>query len=212
MMLDGHLHANTPTSDYDFIAPLREFRYTYWADAFRYTCEDDETSEVLSEDLVCGKGYTCPDGYVCENSGQAAVNHGLTGYHDIWHAMLQVRGMHNIKYMYSPPRNGWSLRSSMVLYRVVCHSMWGKQRRRQRCATGFDINGQADRRTLAKSSGESSGWMPVPFRATRSSNHPYSLLVSVPRFEPHRIFSAVSCVWPLLSGTLVWRCSPLATT
>lgn len=67
-------------------------RYTYWADSFRFTCEDSVTSEVLSEDLVCGKGYACPDGYTCTDAGYVALNHGLTGYHDLWHAMLQVKG------------------------------------------------------------------------------------------------------------------------
>lgn len=80
---------------------LRKSRYTYWADAFQYACEDPVTFEILSEDLVCGKGYTCPDGYVCAKSGHAAINHGLTGYHDIWHAMLQVRGT-----TYSPAEEG----------------------------------------------------------------------------------------------------------
>lgn len=70
----------------------RRKRYTYWADSFRFTCEDAVTSEVLSEDLVCGKGYACPDGYVCSDAGYVALNHGLTGYHDVWHAMLQVKG------------------------------------------------------------------------------------------------------------------------
>lgn len=79
----------SPASDTVAFAP-RKSRYTYWADAFRYTCEDAGT--FLSEDLVCGKGYACPDGYVCADSGQVAINHGVTGYHDIWHAMLQVRG------------------------------------------------------------------------------------------------------------------------
>eukprot|EP00752_Nemacystus_decipiens_P004767 g4338.t2 len=66
--------------------------HTYWADAFQNTCYLDpiSASGVLSEDLVCGKGYPCPDGYVCSDSGHVAINHGVTGYHDIWHAMLQV--------------------------------------------------------------------------------------------------------------------------
>lgn len=76
-------------------------RYTYWADAFRYTCEDAVTFEVLSEDLVCGKGYACPDGYVCADLGQVTINHGLTGYHDIWHAMLQVRGANKVLVLFS---------------------------------------------------------------------------------------------------------------
>ena len=65
-------------------------RYTYWADAFRYTCVDNATLETLSEELVCGRGYSCPEGYSCQDAGRVAINHEVTGYHDIWHAMLQV--------------------------------------------------------------------------------------------------------------------------
>ncbi|CAM9215633.1 unnamed protein product, partial [Hapterophycus canaliculatus] len=64
--------------------------YTYWADSFGHTCENAVTFETLSENLVCGKGYSCPEGYVCGSSGHVALNHGVTGYHDIWHAMLQA--------------------------------------------------------------------------------------------------------------------------
>ncbi|CAB1107987.1 unnamed protein product [Ectocarpus sp. CCAP 1310/34] len=64
--------------------------YTYWAESFDHTCEDAVTSDVLSDDVVCGKGYSCPDGYVCTDSGHVALNDGVTGYHDIWHALLQV--------------------------------------------------------------------------------------------------------------------------
>lgn len=28
---------------------------------------------------------------MCAYSGHVALNNGVTGYHDIWHAMLQVR-------------------------------------------------------------------------------------------------------------------------
>ncbi|CAM9843940.1 unnamed protein product [Ectocarpus sp. 6 AP-2014] len=64
--------------------------YTYWAESFAHTCEDAVTSDVLSDDVVCGKGYSCPDGYVCTDSGHVALNDGVTGYHDIWHALLQT--------------------------------------------------------------------------------------------------------------------------
>ncbi|CAM9483745.1 unnamed protein product, partial [Ectocarpus fasciculatus] len=64
--------------------------YTYWAESFGHTCEDAVTSDVLSDDVVCGKGYACPDGYVCTDSGHVALNDGVTGYHDIWHALLQT--------------------------------------------------------------------------------------------------------------------------
>lgn len=70
---------------------VKRRRYTYWVEAFNYTCVDSATLETLSERLVCGSGYTCPDGYSCEDAGRVALNHGVTGYHDIWHAMLQVR-------------------------------------------------------------------------------------------------------------------------
>lgn len=80
-----------PSSRHQLCPGRHESSYTYWAEAFSHTCEDAVTSEILDENLVCGKGYGCPEGYVCGDSGHVALNHGVTGYHDIWHAMLQVR-------------------------------------------------------------------------------------------------------------------------
>lgn len=77
------------------------FRYTCWAGVFDDTCIDDNSSEILDVGLACGSGYTCPDGYSCdarangvnsigESDRHVKLNYGVTGYYDIWHAMLQV--------------------------------------------------------------------------------------------------------------------------
>lgn len=66
-------------------------RYTFWAGLFDYTCSDEVTFEIMDEDGVCGSGYSCPDGYTCDAAGDFELNHGVTSYEDIWHALLQVQ-------------------------------------------------------------------------------------------------------------------------
>lgn len=68
----------------------RESRYTFWAGVFGFTCISPETGEILDEGLVCGKGFACPEGYECKHGPGFSLNYGVTGYYDIWHAMLQV--------------------------------------------------------------------------------------------------------------------------
>lgn len=65
--------------------------YAYWADKFSNTCVSAADPHLLLDDgLVCGGGFTCPDGYECMHVEGFVLNHGVTGYYDIWHAMLQV--------------------------------------------------------------------------------------------------------------------------
>lgn len=68
-------------------------RYTFWAGVFDYTCIDAVTSDIMDESEVCGSGYTCPDGYTCDVVGDFELNHGVTSYEDIWHALLQVQNI-----------------------------------------------------------------------------------------------------------------------
>lgn len=61
---------------------------------------------MLDVGLVCGNGYICPAGFTCTSRGTLAfmnssssnynsleLNYGVTGYYDIWHAILQVKNV-----------------------------------------------------------------------------------------------------------------------
>ncbi|CAM9529387.1 unnamed protein product [Discosporangium mesarthrocarpum] len=72
--------------------------YTLWAGSFEKTCADSGYS-ILDKDVVCGVGYSCPDGYEClereiltsgDNTDGVALNSRVTGFYDIYHAMLQA--------------------------------------------------------------------------------------------------------------------------
>ncbi|CAM9163005.1 unnamed protein product [Choristocarpus tenellus] len=74
--------------------------FTFWSGSLRYTCLDTVALTMLDEGLVCGAGYSCPDGYECLDRGYLvganstsdpiALNAGVTGFYDFYHSMLQA--------------------------------------------------------------------------------------------------------------------------